>query len=356
MDPDTATDGTALTDELAALARAAPAGTASTARPSTGSPTTESLTTGKAPEPSLLADRPDGTVVRVGAVVAKAHAAGTDPASLEIRLRLAAAPELAGILLPPLAPAAVPDPGAARPATLWPYGTPVDPEEPLAAPWEAAGTLLARLHSVAPGPLEERLPGPLPPMRGPAKAAAAVERMRAAAAGPTGRRHRTAREAVLRVWAGLPAWCRGEHPGGTSSTGGTGSTGRAARTVCHGDFHLGQLVRHPPPDGGWLLIDIDDLGVGDPAWDLARPACWYAAGLLPPDAWERLLGAYQHTLGTPGADPWPRLDAPARTLTAQSAALAVAKASAAGRALDEDEDALVESCHRIVQLAAGRGP
>lgn len=337
MDPDPAVGDTALTAALASLARAASAGPSSAGAPPVAPP----------PEPGVLADRPDGTVVRVGGVVAKAHPAGTDPVSLELRLRVAAAPELAGILLQPLTPAAVPVPAAARPATVWPYGTPVDPADPPAAPWEAAGTLLARLHAVAPAPLARRLPGALPAMRGPAKAAAAVDRMRAATAGGAGRRHRTARDTVARVWAGLPAWCRGEEPQ---------STGGAMRALCHGDFHLGQLVRHPAPDGGWLLIDIDDLGVGDPAWDLARPACWYAAGLLPPDAWGRLLGAYQHTAGTPGADPWPQLDVPARALTAQSAALAVAKASAAGRALDEDEEALLESCHRIVQLGAGQGP
>ena len=67
---------------------------------------------------------------------------------------------------------------------------------------------------------------------------------------------------------------------------------RACR-LCHGDLHLGQLVRHPAPHGPWRLIDVDDLGLGDPAWDLARPAAWYAAGLLPPGRLDRFLGAYR---------------------------------------------------------------
>ena len=36
------------------------------------------------------------------------------------------------------------------------------------------------------------------------------------------------------------------------------------RTLVHGDWHLGQLGR-PSVSEPWLLIDVDDLGVGDPA-------------------------------------------------------------------------------------------
>ncbi|WP_240509098.1 phosphotransferase family protein [Streptomyces agglomeratus] len=309
------------------------------------------------PRPDILADRPDGTVVRHGDVVAKSHAPDTDPAALTARLAAAAHPLLAGILLPPLpVPAAKGDAHSTvlhgRPLTLWPYGTPVDPAEPEAAPWEEAGTLLARLHGVAPGAL--RLPAPLPPMRGPAKAARAIARMRAALAG-----HHPAAATVLRAWGRLPAWARDEAPQ---------PPGRAA--LCHGDLHLGQLVRHPPEadahadaaravrtgaaaEGRWLLIDVDDMGIGDPAWDLARPAAWYAAGLLAPDIWDRFLGAYRAAGGTavpPDGDPWPQLDVPARALTVQTAALALAKSAAGNRPLDEVEEMMTETCARIASL------
>ncbi|CAM5729950.1 hypothetical protein STENM223S_02651 [Streptomyces tendae] len=112
---------------------------------------------------ATLAHRDDATVVRHAAAVAKAHAPGTDPA--ELTLRLAVAARLPGVLLPPLAPAPAALHG--RPVTYWPYGMPVDPDDPDAAPWEEAGVLLARLHRAP-------LPETVPSMRGPEKAARAV--------------------------------------------------------------------------------------------------------------------------------------------------------------------------------------
>ncbi|WP_208036521.1 phosphotransferase family protein [Streptomyces cyanogenus] len=282
-------------------------------------PSTTPCTCGSTP----LADREDATVVRHAGTVAKAHAPDTDPAALT--LRVATAARLPGVLLPPL----IPTPAAlhGRLVTCWPYGLPVDPDDPDAAPWEAAATLLARLHRTP-------VPSGLPPMRGPAKAARALGRLRTALRGTP---HAAARP-VLDAWATLPAWARAAAP----------MPGPPA--LCHGDLHLGQLVRHPAPDGPWKLIDVDDLGAGVPAWDLARPAAWYACGLLPPDEWTRFLTAYRQAGGPAvpaDADPWPALDVPARALTVQTAALAVTKALAADRPLDEVEGAVVDACARM---------
>lgn len=272
---------------------------------------------------AVLADRPESTVVRCGGAVAKAHAPGTAPA--ELRARVAVRVE--GVLLP-----ALPAPGGGwvrqvqgRLVTCWPSGEPVDPEAPDAAPWRQGARLLAGLHA-APVP-----PG-LPPAGTARRVATTVRRLALAARG-----------------GGVPAGHAAPVLAAARTLPSTGEVAPARRAVVHGDWHLGQLVRVHP--GGWRLIDVDDLGVGDPAWDLARPAAWFAAGVLEPAVWQGFLDAYRSAGGPVGGGPWPgELDLPARAATVYQAARAVLRAGREGRPLDEVEVALTGACARIAAI------
>ncbi|TDE28981.1 aminoglycoside phosphotransferase family protein [Actinomadura sp. 6K520] len=270
---------------------------------------------GAAAEGVTLYDRHGVLVVRVGDVVVKAHQADRDhgPRFLE-RIRLAGT--LPRVVIGPLGRPLSVD---GRTVTVSPFGEPVDPRGDL--PWEAGARLLAVLHSAA-------VPSGAPSWGRPARVARLVSRL---GDGP-------AEDAVRRAFATLPAWIRGEcaEPPGT------------AERLIHGDWHLGQMVR--AADGRWRLIDIEDLGRGDPAWDLARPAALYSAGVLPPEDWSRFLGAYQ-AAGGPAVpacgDPWGNLDIPARSLAIQIAATCVISARREDRPLDEAEQAVVDACARI---------
>lgn len=256
-------------------------------------------------------------------VVDKLHRAGTDPRALRTRLLIAArlgATE-PGCLLAPLT--RVPIPAGDRWLTRWPRVEPVDPQH---IPWADAARLLARLHAVRPGPGERRLPHGWP-----ARLRRSLDRLRGDPSGGG---------AVRRAAAGLPpeAWR-------------TGSPDRPV-TLVHGDWHLGQLGRRR--DGTWTLLDVDDLGVGDPAWDLARPAGFWAAGLIPDRDWEVFLDAYREAGGValPPGDPWPVLEPFARAAVVQGAAGGCRRDTAP----DESHDALVAACARMPQLEKNNRP
>ena len=236
-----------------------------------------------------------------GDVVYKLHRAGTDPRMLATRLRVAAGSQA---LLTPLS--TEPEPVGDRWRTRWPYVETVVPQSEY-APWAQAGRLLARLH-------REDLPARVPPHGWPQRMRRALDSLRAA---PDDTVRRAAAALPEQVWRG-------------------GSPERP-RTLVHGDFHLGQLGRK---DGltPWLLLDVDDLGGGDPAWDLARPAGFWAAGLIPDEDWSAFLDAYRDADGPAllSGDPWPVLDPFARAAVVQAAAH------------HPDDELLAAACARMV--------
>ena len=232
--------------------------------------------------------------------VYKLHRPGTDPRQLATRLRVAAASQA---LLSPLS--VQPERVGDRWRSIWPYVETVVPQ-PECLPWVEAGGLLARLHREEPA-------GRVPPHGWPQRLRRAMDALR-----------EQPDAIVRRAAAALP-----------DAVWRAGSPGRPA-TVVHGDFHMGQLGRS---DAGapWLLIDVDDLGVGDPAWDLARPAGFWAAGLIPDDDWAAFVDAYRDADGPAlrAGDPWPILEPFARAAVVQAAAH------------HRDDDLLLAACARM---------
>jgi aminoglycoside phosphotransferase (APT) family kinase protein len=248
--------------------------------------------------------RSGAEIVVDGDVVCKLHRPGTDPRALATRLRIAAG---SGSLLSPLT--TIPEPVGLRWRTRWPRVETVVPQ-PECAPWAEAGRLLAQLHEEAP-------PKRTPPHGWPHR----LRRMLRSTDDDTIRR--AAAELPGEVWrAGSP-----DRP----------------TTLVHGDWHLGQLGRLSAT-APWLLIDVDDLGVGDPAWDLARPAGFWAAGLIPDNDWAAFVQSYRDADGpaVPPGDPWPALEPFARAAVIHAAASGVAHGDD-----DETQSALLMACERM---------
>lgn len=243
-------------------------------------------------------------------VIVKLHGEGTDAGLLARRLSCVGAVDMDRVWIQPLRPVPVPGPDG-RLGTIWPRVTVLSTVD--TPPWADVGGLLARLHRM---PVDPELPR----LGGHSRLERAIAWLRASG-GPD------------------LAWL--------SELGGklADALAEPARTTpAHGDFHLGQLG-HTPLRRSWKLLDVDDFGHGDPAWDLARPAGFWASGLLPDDAWARFLAGYREAGGPAvpaDGDPWPALDLPAR------AAVLVAAVQALRTPASEDTAAaLLAACRRM---------
>ena len=241
---------------------------------------------------------PSGALVaHLGDVVVKVHHPRVDPTALGARLAVVTSLAAYDLFVQPLAATATFEPLTRRLVTAWPRVEVLGPDDD-DLPWAAAGALLARLHATAP-PRGDRSPAG---HGGAERLARAVRRVETLPVGDDDR-HRLG-SLGARLVAELGEVSEDSHRAGPAPT-----------TLVHGDWHLGQLAR---VDGGWRLLDIDDVGLGDPAWDLGRPAGFWAAGLVGDGDWHAFLAGYRAS-GGPGVppdgadgDPWPRLDLAAR--------------------------------------------
>lgn len=258
--------------------------------------------------------------------VLKIHRPGTDPVLLAQRLEAAAG---AAEFVSPLSLEPLPVPtnvGAEertdRWATLWPLVEVLSPATvPELLPWRAAGSLLARLHA--------------------RPAATAPDNGSVSRVGRCLDFLETCPASEARVILELA----GRLPDPAVVFGG--------KALVHGDWHLGQLGR--PVDGGWLLLDPDDLGSGDPAADFARPAGLWAAGLLGESEWREFLDGYASISAGGGLVPrWSRLDASARWGVVMLATALLRRAADLSRPDREMLTRFTKMSHRMLAEASPR--
>jgi hypothetical protein len=246
----------------------------------------------RAGSPVRRVHTPSGALIaHVGDVVVKVHHPRTDAAALSRRIAASARLAARGLVVPPLSPRPVTDRASSRLVTAWPRVDVLGPGDG-DLPWAAAGALLASLHRTPADAVTARLGA----HGGGDRVDRALVRVAGLGIGDAGR------DLLSTVGAQLTAQLRDAARPGDSRRG----------SLVHGDWHLGQLAHD---DDGWRLLDMDDVGLGDPAWDLGRPAGFWAAGLLDDEDWGAFIDTYR-AVGGPGVphegDPWPRLDLPAR--------------------------------------------
>ena len=263
----------------------------------------------------------------VGGTVLKLHHERTQAGVLAARVAAVCDSSLGTVFVPPLASDVATAPNGSL-VTAWPAARVLGVDDEI--PWSDVGELLARLH---------RLPVPdsLPAHAATDRLERAVERARTLA-------DEAARDLLVGLGKRLLREVRKVTGKAEPAQRHTAElTAPQASSVVHGDFHLGQVGSWA---GGWRLLDLDDVGVGDPAWDLARPAGFWAAGLLGDREWADFLDGYRRAGGPAvpsSGDPWPPLDLAARC------AVHVAAVRVLSRAVHSDltASALLTACRRM---------
>lgn len=213
-------------------------------------------------------------------VIVKLHSPAANLERLARRIHCIGGPDIDRLWIQPLIYAPFQAPGN-RLATIWPRVTVLATID--RPPWAQIGTLLAKLHRL---PINDDPPR----LGGHTRLQLAIEFLRKSLPGELGWLIESG-ERLAELLA---------EP--------------TQVTLAHGDFHLGQ-IGHTPLRRSWKLLDVDDFGTGDPAWDLASPAAYRAAELLDDESWDAFLDAYREA-GGPAipehGDPWAALNLPAQ--------------------------------------------
>lgn len=247
-------------------------------------------------------------------VIVKLHSAAADPGRLARRIHCIGGPDIDRLWIQPLIYAPFEAPGG-RLATIWPRVTVLATID--RPPWQEIGSLLARLHTL---PIQDDPPR----LGGHTRLQLALRYLRNTSSAELGwLLDHGERVAELLAQPRLT-------------------------TLAHGDFHLGQ-VGHTPLRRSWKLLDADDFGTGDPAWDLASPAAYWQAGLLDDNAWAEFLSAYRDGGGAAVSavgDPWPALNLP----TQAALVIAIAQHLRATGSLN-GAAALIEASKRLSPAA-----
>lgn len=268
-----------------------------------------------------LSNKETHEVYAYGDLVIKIHPPDLREEELILRTKTISEDELRRVFLQPLANAPVQT--GHQWATVWPRAKPLQAHRPEDVDWEGCATLLAALHSASPAATAESA----------APQARFVQRLLRSMDTLSSFARCSFSQDIRKAFETIPI---------------DGLVTKKV-TYVHGDFHPGQVVLY---QGEHLLIDIDDFGVGNPAWDLARPAAWYLAGLLPKECWARFLNAYVSAGGNAfanGKAVWQELELPARASIVQMAASVLTRAKKAHRGLEDYEMAYVVACQRIVK-------
>jgi hypothetical protein len=263
----------------------------------------------------------------VGGAVLKLHHERTELTALTARLTAACESALTTAFVRPLTSEVVPAPDGSL-VTAWPEVPVLGVADTI--PWPDVGTLLARLHNL---PAPVTLPAHVP-----------SDRLGRAVVRARNLPDEADRELLVQLGERLLREVRkATDTTKRAQRHTTESTAPQVNSVVHGDFHLGQVGSW---EGGWRLLDLDDVGVGDPAWDLARPAGFWAAGLLGDREWAEFLDGYRAAGGPAvprSGDPWPSLDLAARC------AVHIAAVRVLSRPLHSDltASALLSACRQM---------